>query len=175
MVNIKICQSPAVNIMWISRNFKVLWRTLCEYQEISKSCCERSVNIQNLWSPAANHRWISKKFKVMLWILGKLWVFLRICGELFTARRGLREYSHHVRDNFLRANLFTRYSEHIHNIFATSSLVGKGNSLVPSVKLHEKRKPPIFYVFDVPQSGIEPRPPAPRADSNHCATQGRSY
>ncbi len=29
----------------------------------------------------------------------------------------------------------------------------------------EKRKPPSFYVFGVTWSGIEPRPPAPRADA----------
>ncbi len=29
----------------------------------------------------------------------------------------------------------------------------------------EKRKSPIYYVFGVTQSGIEPRPPAPRADA----------
>ncbi len=29
----------------------------------------------------------------------------------------------------------------------------------------EKRKQPIFYVFGVTRSGIEPRPPAPRADA----------
>ncbi len=36
------------------------------------------------------------------------------------------------------------------------------NSLMPSAK----RKSPFFYVFSgVTQSGIEPRPPAPRADA----------
>ncbi len=29
----------------------------------------------------------------------------------------------------------------------------------------KKRKPPIFYIFGVMQSWIEPRPPAPHADA----------
>ncbi len=55
-------------------------------------------------------------------------LFLRICRELFTARLGLCEYSHHVRGNFLRTNLFTKYSQHdTRNTFGkTCSLVGKG-------------------------------------------------
>ncbi len=35
---------------------------------------------------------------------------------------------------------------------------------MPSAKA-EKRQPPIFYVFGVTRSGIEPGPPAPRADA----------
>ncbi len=42
----------------------------------------------------------------------------------------------------------------------------------------ENCKPPIFYVFGVPRSGIEPRPPAPRANAlttMETTTRGRSY
>ncbi len=36
---------------------------------------------------------------------------------------------------------------------------------MPIKRQAEKRKPPTFYVFGVTRSGIEPRPPAPRADA----------
>ncbi len=36
----------------------------------------------------------------------------------------------------------------------------------------EKRKPPIFYVFGVTRSGIEPRLPAPRADDLTTVLRG---
>ncbi len=38
------------------------------------------------------------------------------------------------------------------------------NSLMPSAKLRSANLP-FFYVFGVTRSGIEPRPPAPRADA----------
>ncbi len=39
------------------------------------------------------------------------------------------------------------------------------NSLMPSANLRSANLPPIFYVFGVTRSGIEPQPPAPRADA----------
>ncbi len=48
------------------------------------------------------------------------------------------------------------------------------NSLVPSATEAEKRKPPSFYVFGATRSGIEPRPPAPRADALTTMLRGGS-
>ncbi len=39
----------------------------------------------------------------------------------------------------------------------------------------EKRKPPIFNVFGVTRSGIEPRHPAPRADSLTTVLRGGGH
>ncbi len=39
----------------------------------------------------------------------------------------------------------------------------------------EKRKPPSFYVFGLTRSGIEPRPPAPRADSLTTMLRGGGH
>ncbi len=44
------------NTLQISRNFKVLLRKLCEYQESLKSYGEPSVNIKKFQSDAANTR-----------------------------------------------------------------------------------------------------------------------
>ncbi len=38
------------------------------------------------------------------------------------------------------------------------------NSFMPRAKLR-RAKPPIFHIFGVTRSGIEPRPPAPRTDA----------
>ncbi len=42
----------------------------------------------------------------------------------------------------------------------------------PPKRQAEKRKPPIFYVFGVTRSGIEPRPPAPLADALTTTLRG---
>ncbi len=49
-------------------------------------------------------------------------------------------------------------------IVTPSRPVGCRN-LINAKRQAVKCKPPIFYVFSVTRSGIEPRPPAPRADS----------
>ncbi len=48
------------------------------------------------------------------------------------------------------------------------------NSLMPNAKLRSANLP-FFYILGVTRSGIEPWPPAPRADTNHYATRGRYY
>ncbi len=47
------------------------------------------------------------------------------------------------------------------------------NSLMPSAKLRSANLP-FFYVFGVTRSGIEPRPPAPRADTLTTMLHGGS-
>ncbi len=48
--------------------------------------------------------------------------------------------------------------------------------LINAKRQAEKRKPPIFYVFGVTRSGIEPPPPAYRADALTTAvTTGEKF
>ncbi len=61
------------------------------------------------------------------------------------------------------------HSDHLYRLRAAKSVA----QLINAKRQAEKRKPPSFYVFGVTRSGIEPRPPTPRADALTTATQGR--
>ncbi len=60
------------------------------------------------------------------------------------------------------------HSDHLYWLRAAQSYA----YLINAKRQAEKRKPPSFYLFGVTRSGIEPRPPAPRADALTTVLRG---